>query len=333
MDQFKRNKTFKKEIIFKLIKIVSKTILSIKSWKSFLAWFLLIHQYTSYIIYLEKLKKFDQLKVAIIDYDHLCPKGLIFALKKKGIQIVSTQERYVGGLFKSFYNVIADTYFTCSDYMNKKIQNSKYFHIGNLISVGQYRADYLKKFYNKDLPEEILIHRKKGKKIIVALGLGLNQYPYFEPNFDMTINWKSQKNFIEDMLNLSKELDNSYLIFRFRNFSWKDIPFFKSTLKKIEEAPNVSIAQDYSEYFNSYKYCANADLIISKRTSLADECLAFGKKLIFYDYTHNLNKIISELPDYIPARTKKKTILIFIATTIMKFWKNLVFFYLKDLQN
>ena len=149
----------------------------------------------------------------------------------------------------------------------------------------------------------------------------------------MTINWKSQKKFIEDMLNLSKELDNSYLIFRFRNFSRKDIPFFKSTLKKIEEAPNVSIAQDYSEYFNSYKYCANADLIISKRTSLADECLAFGKKLIFYDYTHNLNKIISELPDYIPARTKKENNFDIYCHNYNEIWKNLVFFYLKDLQN
>ncbi len=295
----------KTNFLFKLLKGSTKTFSCITSWKNFLAWFLLMYQYSSYIIYLEKLEKFKELKLALIDYDHLCPKGLIFAFKKKKIKIVATQERFVGGLFKSFYNVIADTYFTCSDYMNETIKNSKYFQVENSISVGQYRADYLSAYYKKDIPKEISIQKKMGKKIIVALGIGLDKFPHFDSNFDMTINWKSQKNFIDDMLKLSNDIENVHLIFRFRTFGWKDIPYFQSSLTKINKAPNVSIAENYSEFFHSYRYCANADLIISKRTSLADECLAFGKPLIFYDYTHNLKKIISNLPGYIPARSKE----------------------------
>lgn len=294
----------KKKIALKILIIFFKTLSCITSWKNFLAWVYLIRQYVSYVIYLEKLAKFQQLKIAIIDYDHLCPKGLIFALKKKKIKIVSTQERFVGGLFRSFYNVIADTYFTCSDYMNEKIKNSKYFQVNNPISVGQYRVDYLEKYYENNVPEEITIQKNKGKKIIVALGLSLSDCPDFDPKFDIAVNWNAQKNFIDDMLKLTKDIKNSYLIFRFRSFVWKNIPFFQSSLKKINENPNVSIASDYSQFFISYKYCANADLIIAKRTSLADECLAFGKKLIFYDYTHNLKKIISDLPEYIPERSE-----------------------------
>ena len=39
--------------------------------------------YQSYFKYSKILNNFVRLKYALIDYDHLCPKGLILALKKK----------------------------------------------------------------------------------------------------------------------------------------------------------------------------------------------------------------------------------------------------------
>jgi len=244
--------------------------------------------------------------LALIDYDHLCPKGLIFAFRKKKIKIVATQERFLGGFFRSFYNVIADTYFTCSDYMNERIKSSKYFQVKTLIPVGQYRSDYLTLYENKDVPKEILLQRKMGKKIVVGLGIGLKEgSSYFDSNMGLTINWKAQKIFLDDMIRLSQDIKNVFLILRFRNFLWKSIPYFQDSLKKINETENISIADNYSEFFNSYRYCANTDLIIANYTSLADESMAFGKPLIFYDHTHNLKKIISGLPGYIPTRSKE----------------------------
>jgi len=295
----------KKKIFFKLFIAFFNSFYFVTSWRNFLAWCLLMKQYLSYIIYLERIDKFKNLKLALIDYDHLCPKGLIFALKKKNIKIIATQERFLGGLFSSFYNVIADTYFTCSDYMNERIKNSKYFQVKNLVPVGQYRSDYLSLYDNKNIPKEILLQRKTGRKIIVALGMSLNQVNWFESNVLININCKAQKNFIDDMIKLSQDMENIFLILRFRNFIWKSLPYFQDTLKKIKEIKNIYIADDYSEYLNSYKYCANADLIISNFTSLADECLAYGKPLIFFDYTHNLKKIISGTPGYLITQKKE----------------------------
>ena len=47
-----------------------------------------IQQYNTYIKYLEVIKKFKNLKIALIDYDCLCPKTLILALEKKNIRTI-----------------------------------------------------------------------------------------------------------------------------------------------------------------------------------------------------------------------------------------------------
>ena len=47
--------------------------------------------------------------------------------------------------------------------------------------------------------------------------------------------------------------------------------------------------------------CANADLVIAQHTSLADECLSNEIPVLFYDYTHNMKRIMSEAFDYSPS--------------------------------
>ena len=102
------------------------------------------------------------------------------------------------------------------------------------------------------------------------------------------------------MINLSKENKNIFLIIRFRNSKWFNLPYFADLIKKLRENENILLADDYSQLHNSYKYCSYADLIIANFTALADECLSRGKKLIFYDYTHNLESIVSQIPGYLP---------------------------------
>ena len=60
------------------------------------------------------------------------------------------------------------------------------------------------------------------------------------------------------------------------------------------------ISNNYEEYWYSYKLCANADLIIAKHTSLADECLASEIPVLFHDYTHNVKKLVLGIPNYLP---------------------------------
>ena len=64
------------------------------------------------------------------------------------------------------------------------------------------------------------------------------------------------------------------------------------------------ISNNYEEFRYSYKLCANADLIIAKHTSLADECLAKGIPVIFHEYTHNTKKLVLDYPHYLPKDFK-----------------------------
>ena len=47
--------------------------------------------------------------------------------------------------------------------------------------------------------------------------------------------------------------------------------------------------------------CANADLVIVKHTSLADECLSNEIPVLFYDYAHNMKSVRSDAFDYSPS--------------------------------
>ena len=52
------------------------------------------------------------------------------------------------------------------------------------------------------------------------------------------------------------------------------------------------------ESLYSLRLCVHADLVIAKHTSLGDECLSRGIPVLFYDYTHNMQAIISNIFDY-----------------------------------
>ena len=48
--------------------------------------------------------------------------------------------------------------------------------------------------------------------------------------------------------------------------------------------------------------CANADLIVAKHTSIADECLSHEIPVLFYEYTHNMKGIVSDAFDYLSSK-------------------------------
>ena len=131
------------KIFFKTLLSSIKTLYLIRNWSTFLVWGLLIQQYNTYIKYCENIKKFKNLKIAIIDYDYLCPKTLILAFKKNNIKTIGAQERFITTFYTSFTNVMLDTYYTASEYTADVVKNSKYYDVKNIIPMGQYRSDYI----------------------------------------------------------------------------------------------------------------------------------------------------------------------------------------------
>jgi len=251
--------------------------------------------------YCEAIKQFKKLKIAIIDYDVLCPKPLLLALEKNNIKTVATQERFIHTFCNSYANVIIDTYYTTSEFTNNLIKKSKYNDIKNLVAVGLYRSDYLKLYKKNHIPDEISEAKKNGNKVLIILGY---QPPvlWFESHKSIYNNWSSQISFLEDVIKLSKILDKTLIVIRYKSLNWISNNHFKEVLKKIDDCKNITISTNFKESFYSYKLCANADLVIAKHTSLADECLSNEIPVLFYDYTHNMKKLMSEAFDYSPSR-------------------------------
>ena len=156
-------------------------------------------------------------------------------------------------------------------------------------------------YKKKDIPEEISKAKKNGKKILVALGY---QPPcfWFESHASIEATWSSQASFLEDILKLSKYLDDTFIVVRYKTMDWANNSYFKEILKKIDESKNIIISTNYKESFYPYKLCANADLVIAKHTSIADECLMNGIPVLFFEYGHNHNKIMSDVFNYLSSK-------------------------------
>tara|TARA_Y100000294_G_scaffold177951_1_gene205852 strand:+ start:175 stop:2061 length:1887 start_codon:yes stop_codon:yes gene_type:complete len=296
----KKVKVSNSKIFFKSLLASVKTCYLIRNWSTFLGWLLCIKQYNNYLKYCEAIKKFKNLKIAIIDYDILCPKALILALEKNNIKTVATQERFIHTFCTSFANVVVDTYYVVSEFAANFIKKSKYYDVKNLIAVGSYRTDYLSLYKNAILPEEISKAKKKGKKILTVLGYHPPCH-WFESNTSIEVSWSSQITFLEDIIKLSQQLNNTFIVMRFKTMDWAASSYFKKILKKINDSENIVISNNYKEPFYTYKLCTNADLIITKHTSVADECLANGIPVLFYEYGHNHTKIMSDVFNYLSS--------------------------------
>ena len=287
----------KNKILSKTLLVVLKTFFLIRSWSEFLGWLFCIREYYTYLKFCEVIKKFKSLKIALIDYDILCPKALLLALEKYKIKTIATQERFIHTFFHRSANVFIDTYYVVSEFAAEYIKKSKYYEIKNIIPVGFYRSDYLS-LYKKNIPKEIYEAKQSGKKIIIALGY-TSPHNWFESSTSSPhTNWTSQINFLNDIIKLSKLLKNTFIVLRYKEMGWLTNNFFKEIFKKINDCENIIISDNYKEPNYAYKLCANADLVIAKHTSLADECLTKEIPLLFHDYSHNCEKIMSKIFNY-----------------------------------
>jgi len=278
-----------------------KTLYLIRSWATFLGWLLCIQKYSVFLKYFEIIKNFKNLKIAIIDYDVLCPKTLLLALEMNNVKTVATQERFMHIFCKSYANVTVDTYYVTSKFAANYLKDSKYNDIKNLIPVGIHRSDYLSLYKNNNIPKEIFKPKNDGKKILVVLGYD-PPLEWFESYTSFHLNWTSQISFLEDIIKLSINLKDTHIVVRYKSLKWQKIKYFKKIIEKINNYENIILSSNFKESFYSYKLCANADLVIAKHTSLADECLSVGIPVLFYDYTHNMKQIISSSFDYSPSR-------------------------------
>jgi hypothetical protein len=251
--------------------------------------------YAHYTFYRKSLLKLQSVKLAVIDYEILCPKALLLAYESLGVETVAVQERFLTSFYKS-RGVILTNYLSASEFCILTMRNSTAFAVDNYFEIGQYRSDNLLNNSYK-LPIELESKKDHNKtKIIVALGHH-TVLSKRDSSVSVVLSWSAHIHFLKDMIRLSKDTKNAFIIIRYKFIDWMELPIFSEILDEVSKA-NIEISTEYSEEFYSYKLCSFADLVIAKHTSLGDECLSRKIPVIFHDYTHNSNKNISSVFDY-----------------------------------
>ena len=285
-----KNKILNKKIFISVIYNFFKSIKFVRNFETFLGLFLCAKQHFSYLDYLKKIENFNSIKLVLIEHDCFCPKTLIAAFHSINIKTVTIQDRFLHTFYTSYANVIADTYLVASQKAYELLKKSKYCDVKNFIPIGLPKSEWVKVNKEKDIPEEIIDAKSKDKKIIVSLGYH-SALSWHQSEIKPINNWNAQKDFLNDMIKLAEKFKNTFVIIRYKILDWAENDYFKSIIEKVKNCENLMISQDYKEPQTAYKLCANADLIIAKHTSLAEESYINNIPVIFYDYTHNLKKL------------------------------------------
>ena len=106
------------------------------------------------------------------------------------------------------------------------------------------------------------------------------------------VNWRANASFYKDLCKLAERFTEVDIIIRGKDSNWTKIPYFKEVLAKVNGISNIWIDDDYSEMNKQYKLAAISDLAIAKHTSIGDELLAIGKKVIYHDYIPNSTRVM-----------------------------------------
>ena len=254
---------------------------------------------------IQLLSQFDQLKLIYIHYDVLFPQDFLLACHIKGIETISMQERPIQYLYFPF--IFFDHYLINGIGFDKKLKKNGYIYKKSHV-VGLPRST----LFNRSEKENLSKYKKIKESYNLVLCFGLSPISDFKVGDygEDGTSMKSTLLFLDTIYKLSKDFNDSYFIIKFKmNDFLKDIKSH-SIIKQINNSINIEIVNNLSE-FNSYEIGSLSNIIIGKQTSIMEEALSIGKKVIFYDnekylqaYDYPLNKIDIVVSNY--DQLKKK---------------------------
>jgi hypothetical protein len=226
----------------------------------------------------QRLERFGNLKIALIGYDFLFPPELSIALMMKGVKVCASQERFI----QAFYDVtsfILDYYFIAGDVVRER--GLKRCFVTESYSVGLIRTDKLFDYEKSQIKDEKYDEIKTHKKLILALDYHLPSDDV--ENLIRSIATVEQiRGFYEDLIKLAEEFTQIHIVIKGKFRDNYSSFYIKDIVEMIESIDNINIERDLDTY-NPYYIGEKADLTIACHTSLADELLAAGRKVIFYE--------------------------------------------------
>lgn len=275
---------------------IGRGLLNVRHARHIIGLLLLVRTYICFKSYAKQLVAYPNLRVALIDYEVLCPKSLLLAFEARNIKTVAAQERFILSFYATFGSVL-NTYLCASDYSAEVMRKSSFYCVDNYLPVGMHRSDSLVQARKLPPPQVLQEPLALGRKIITALGFHTH-LDWYTSQPDTFVNWSAHRRFLEEMIQLSKDISNVFIILRYKFVDWVSLPIFADIVQEIESSENMAISMDYEKSLFSYDLCAHSHLVIAKHTSLGDECLAVGIPVLFHEYTHNSERLVADAFDY-----------------------------------
>ncbi len=247
-----------------------------------------LHVFRSINKYYLRFLSFKNLKFVLIGYDYVFLHPLLMALSLLGVKICATQERFIIAFLPDNY-LILDYYFVASNIVKEHCLKTS--SVDHFVPVGLVRVDKIFDYEKKQVFDGKYDSIKKEKKLVMALD-------FFLPANDMddisrpAAKVYETRQFYNDLIQLALEFPSLHIIIKgkeadsYKNHNISDI------VEKINGMDNMSIELDYGKY-NPYYIGEKVDLTIACHTSLCDELLAAGRKVIFYEITDRLNTLFN----------------------------------------
>ena len=244
------------------------------------------------ILYCSNTKRKFKLNKIFFHYDVLVSPYFLFSCHINSIQTYSIQDRYMQYLYFKFY--FFDNYFVINSFFTKELLNSGYI-ASNFIENGPPRAKYGQYLLEK---YKFLNIKNLNKYNInfVFLGLLNNSDDILGLFGEDGTSTKSNLEFLNIIYELSFLYPNIGIHVSYKYFDLLNQLEFKNIFKKIEKRDNIFINNGLNK-INTYVLCQKSDLIIAKYTSIVDEMLSIGKKVLIYDsenYISSFNYYLSK---------------------------------------
>ncbi|CAN1499219.1 hypothetical protein MCEZE4_00446 [Burkholderiaceae bacterium] len=271
-------------------KIILFNIFKVKSVNEAIGLLFISIFFLNYKSWCNKIANYPNLRNAIIDFDLLFPKSLSIALESYSITTFAFQDRGVTS-FRHCDGVIVNTYFFAGEIYKKFGLENPSIYCKNYFNFGAWRSSQLiraicVKSENLGIEREKKIPISSFGSYICCIGWFLG-----EENSPI-LNIEAFFDFIEKIKVVAAFFKTRAFVLRFKILRSHEKSLI---IESIKDFPNIYLSNDYSKDFISYSLCANAEAVISVQTSLAEECLSVGKKVVFIDSVHNLRGLCKEM--------------------------------------
>jgi hypothetical protein len=231
--------------------------------------------------------RFSSLKIALVGYDFLFPRNLSIALNLLGVNVCASQERLILAFGPNDYYIF-DYYFVAGKVVVERgLKNSI---IDNCIPVGMPREDILYDYEQKKIFDEKYDAIKKTKKLVLALDYQMSNDDVEDISRPVAKVYQTRQ-FYRDLIRLAHKFPYIHIAIKGKVSELYKSPYIADIVEEIKGIENIEIELNLKKY-NPYFLSEKADLTIACYTSLADELLAAGRKVIFYEVSDLMETLL-----------------------------------------